>query len=933
MSNEYDTIGVVSDIANITVGDFPIISTQPQNQKATPGSKVTFTVAATGSDLQYQWYKDGQPISGETQATLIILAAQFTDAKPYTVAVSNKLSTVTSDIATLTVYDPNLDIKIEPAISDMTINDTQVIDYLLYNKSGQSFDIAKIAGFNGMITRDNSVSGNCSVTLAANDSCKIRLKISPTQDGQISQMMNIGNNSNSYFAGPIVPYVHSLKIIYKNSTPVTYAFPGEQPEDGLITIENHSQQPISKLFLWIDPNAGANIKPLPSSCDNGVVASGSCSYNFKYYSKSQLSNKSRGSKPTSVPTITGVNSLVKIKYTQSSGDANLKMQVQSFFPSYNWFLSLPYNITKYNDLPIATKYTTNSIRSIFSQGDRLYITMHGTINADYAVGFAVSHNNGISWSSYTTAQGLVSNEVNGICASKDNVYVATSTGLSVSRNSGTTWSTYTTAQGLVGNYIRGVYCLDSNVYVATNTGLSISKDNGNSWTNYTTDQKLIDNNVIGVYASGDNIYVATSSGLSISNNSGSSWNSYTYQVGGWANGVYAAGSTIYVATGTLGLAITKDNGKTWSYYSTAQGLSNNIQMVYGSGKNVYVVYDDGLSVSRDGGTTWSNIRKNIAAVYVLGANVYAASTYTALNDGALFISSDDVATWSSYTPQNGLGSNWVNDVYVSGNSIYAPTTLGGLSISQDNGATWITYTDKQGLIGTIINSVKVLDGAIYASSATVAGGVAVSTNGGSNWNQYSTSQWLGSSSVWGLYILAGSVYAATNNGLSVASNSGASWSNHNISQGNDNYVRGFFGLDSNLYVGTLNGLWMSKDSGNTWNSYQSFPAKNIQAVYVTGNSIYAATYGNGLYISKDNGSTWSNQPTSGSSKISGMHVSENNIYIATDGGLSFSTDNGSTWSSYLPGQDTVCTLKVHGFSNKVYVATQGTGIWYGMSAP
>jgi hypothetical protein len=123
--------------------------------------------------------------------------------------------------------------------------------------------------------------------------------------------------------------------------------------------------------------------------------------------------------------------------------------------------------------------------------------------------------NGLSFTNYTTAQGLANNNVQGVYASGSSIYAATTGGLSISTNGGNSFTNYTTSNGLGGNVVIDVYASGSTIYAATFGGLSISTDGGNSFTNYTTSDGLGSNNVVGVYASGSNIYVATNGGLSI----------------------------------------------------------------------------------------------------------------------------------------------------------------------------------------------------------------------------------------------------------------------------------------------------------------------------------------------------------------------------------------------------------------------------------
>lgn len=83
----------------------PTISTQPSDTSAVRGSSYSFTVIATGDGLAYQWHRNGAPISGATSA-IFSDTADDADAGNYTVTVSNRLGSVTSREARLTVTAP-----------------------------------------------------------------------------------------------------------------------------------------------------------------------------------------------------------------------------------------------------------------------------------------------------------------------------------------------------------------------------------------------------------------------------------------------------------------------------------------------------------------------------------------------------------------------------------------------------------------------------------------------------------------------------------------------------------------------------------------------------------------------------------------------------------------------------------------------------------
>ena len=85
----------------------PTITTQPTAQSIAAGAMATFSVAATGTSLSYQWKKNGLNITGgmgATTNTYTTPAMSYAgDGAVYSVEVSNSAGSVTSSTATLTV--------------------------------------------------------------------------------------------------------------------------------------------------------------------------------------------------------------------------------------------------------------------------------------------------------------------------------------------------------------------------------------------------------------------------------------------------------------------------------------------------------------------------------------------------------------------------------------------------------------------------------------------------------------------------------------------------------------------------------------------------------------------------------------------------------------------------------------------------------------
>ena len=102
-----NTIGSTpSATATLEVESPPTITQHPQSLSIAKDGNATFNVAASGTNITYQWQKDGVSLAGETNSTLTIQDANGSDSGQYSVAVSNEHGSVISQPATLVVQVP-----------------------------------------------------------------------------------------------------------------------------------------------------------------------------------------------------------------------------------------------------------------------------------------------------------------------------------------------------------------------------------------------------------------------------------------------------------------------------------------------------------------------------------------------------------------------------------------------------------------------------------------------------------------------------------------------------------------------------------------------------------------------------------------------------------------------------------------------------------
>ncbi len=107
----------LTTIVPVTINSAPSITTQPvASQTVCEGtSNVTFSVAATGTGLNYQWKKNGVNIGGATSSSYVIATATTADAATYTVEVSGTCSPGVTSNGSVLIIQEQPEITTQPA--------------------------------------------------------------------------------------------------------------------------------------------------------------------------------------------------------------------------------------------------------------------------------------------------------------------------------------------------------------------------------------------------------------------------------------------------------------------------------------------------------------------------------------------------------------------------------------------------------------------------------------------------------------------------------------------------------------------------------------------------------------------------------------------------------------------------------------------------
>ena len=85
-------------------GNPPLVTSQPGNQVVNSGDSASFSVSATGTELEYQWYRGLNKLADETNATLTLPSVTPGQLGSYRVVITNFLGSLTSAVATLSFF-------------------------------------------------------------------------------------------------------------------------------------------------------------------------------------------------------------------------------------------------------------------------------------------------------------------------------------------------------------------------------------------------------------------------------------------------------------------------------------------------------------------------------------------------------------------------------------------------------------------------------------------------------------------------------------------------------------------------------------------------------------------------------------------------------------------------------------------------------------
>ena len=195
----------------LAIREIPTFLRQPRDTAAMVGTTAFLRVIASGTDIRYQWRKNGVNRSGDTNAILTIASAAFADSGSYDCVISNACQTVNSTPAILSITKAPSGPRI--ALSQTAIDfgcidkgtiDTKTVQGLIKNE-GESDLIITGMQISGSQSSQFAIIGGTTLTLTPGQTTNV--SVSFTAGENISNTADITIKSNSTTGDKVLPLI------------------------------------------------------------------------------------------------------------------------------------------------------------------------------------------------------------------------------------------------------------------------------------------------------------------------------------------------------------------------------------------------------------------------------------------------------------------------------------------------------------------------------------------------------------------------------------------------------------------------------------------------------------------------------------------------------------------------------------------------------
>ena len=421
----------------------------------------------------------------------------------------------------------------------------------------------------------------------------------------------------------------------------------------------------------------------------------------------------------------------------------------------------------------------------------------GTSNGVY-----ISSDNGDTWDSLNT--GIKNIQINTLVGDDSNLFAGARNDIFISSNDGVNWENIKKF-----TWSEPVYTLltvKNKLYAGTGEGVYITGSNGKNWIkldssymNVGVTSLLLKDSILYAGTENSSFFVTPGKGVLASTDWGISWKLKTAgltavsQIRAFAD----FGDKLVCGSYGDGILISTDDGNSWVESDQTPDryvggfATDGSKIMYGSPNGMYISYDsctswkginipwwggialgivnndfyasfdEGLSISTDGGISWHS--SNLYSLNVTAETFEHLGDYLfAGTDNGLYVSSDNGWTWSfvetgAYNPN---GTEIKALVKNSSNQLFLGSPCQGVFTSIDSGKSWNKLNN--GLSDSCVYALAVRGSDIFAGTQ-YGGGIFYSSDAGLSWKQINTG--LNTPDIYSLFVNGDRIFAGIDGGI------------------------------------------------------------------------------------------------------------------------------------------------------------------------
>lgn len=437
---------------------------------------------------------------------------------------------------------------------------------------------------------------------------------------------------------------------------------------------------------------------------------------------------------------------------------------------------------------------------------------------------------------------LLSNKIRCVAADDDNVWVATDRGVSRLSRADNTWTRYTKAGDLASDDVVSIAIDGDRVWFATANGVSQFDTSSEQWKTFRKKDGLVSDTIQCIAVDGNYVWFGTDRGLNRYDTRIDSWALRSKKDGLSTNNVKSIaveGEYVWVGTqpdrqrggdfwgyrqerGKPGAGVNRYHRRTdsWNTYSKTDGLADDklTTIAVGEDEVWFGTYNDGVSMYSKTDQTFV---KSYTKTDVLSSNKIKSIAidgnqmwFGTANAGAQRYLKT-VNTWVKYTTDDGLASNHITWIATHGNEVWFATYESGLSKYDKVSSQWTTYVESDSLVDNDLKVVKAdSKGNIWIGTGL---GLSVYDSENNEWINYRRKDGLVTDYIMDVEIDNGSVWIGTNRGVGFMDKNTSKWKFYNCNDGlSGDFVTSLIHTGKDMWAGARGGVFRFESDESRW---------------------------------------------------------------------------------------------------------------------